>query len=224
MSIKHWDSSLQPREKAYKLGFECLSDSELLAIVLKSGYKGTSSVQLANQLLTKQNGLAGLMNLSLEELMSIKGIKLAKATQILAYLELAKRISWSHCTNDSFINTPDMVIEWLKKSIGLESLEYFVVIFLNNQNKVISYEKYSDGSINEVKVNINEILRKAILKHSNKIVVAHNHPTGNCHPSKNDVEMTNRMIQAATLLNIVIIDHLIITNNDYYSFKQHELI
>ncbi|HPW52930.1 MAG TPA: hypothetical protein PK631_01000, partial [Erysipelotrichaceae bacterium] len=124
MSVKNWDKSIQPREKAISSGIEALSDSELLALIIKSGTKGRSSVQLASEILNQTGGINGLMKLSLQQLMQFNGIGLAKATEIKASLELVRRMNYLEVLNRDMVKEPKVLIEWLKKHIGSKTQEY----------------------------------------------------------------------------------------------------
>lgn len=224
MSIKHWNETIQPREKALKLGFDYISDSELLAIVLRSGYKGCSSVEMANVILNQIGGLAGLNDVSIKQLMKIKGIKLAKATELVAIIELSKRMKWQQAFLSNPLNEPRKIADWLQSYIGVDNTESMVIIFVNNNNQVITYKKIAIGNKNSVSVEIKQIFNEAIKNSASAIFLAHNHPSGILEPSITDIDVTEQIIEAGNLLQIPVIDHIIVSNSDYYSFKQNGII
>ena len=140
----------RPREKAEKYGINILRNDELIAILLRSGYKGKSAIDLANDILSQRNSISSLTNLTLEELKQIKGIKQAKALEILACFELSKRIASSKLEEKTMINHPSKIVDWLNNQIGYLEQEHFMIVFLNNRNEIISYKKIpleqSEGS------------------------------------------------------------------------------
>lgn len=220
MSVKNWDKSLQPREKAIASGIESLSDSELLALIIKNGTKGCSSVQLANRILNQTGGINGLMKLSIQQLMQFNGIGLAKATQITASLELVRRMNYLEMLNKDMVKEPKVLIEWLKKHIGTKSQEYFVVVFLNNKNQVIGYTDIYKGSSNSVSINASEVFAEAIKKDAQKVIIAHNHPSQFIEPSFADDETTYQLQKAGKLMSVPLIDHIIVSFDSYYSYAE----
>lgn len=224
MSVRHWDSSLQPRQKAITVGFESLSDSELLAIILHSGYKGVSSVQMANVILNQVGGLAGLSKMSIKQLMKLKGVKLAKATTIASCIEIVKRMKWQDAVYSQPLDNSNKLVEWLKDYIGMENKENLIVIFLNSNNQVIAYRKVAIGSKSYVMVDNKAIFLEAVKCNASAIFLAHNHPSGKASPSNNDIKLTEDLLLAANIIGIPILDHIIVTNSSYYSFKQHDII
>ncbi len=220
MSVKNWDKSLRPREKTINNGIESLSDSELLALIIKNGTKGISAVQLANNILNQTGGINGLMKLSIQQLMQFKGIGLAKATQIIASLELVKRMNYLEMLNKDMIKEPLVLINWLKKHIGTKNQEYFVIVFLNNKNQIIGYSDIYKGSSNSVSINASEIFSEAIKKQAQKVIIAHNHPSQFIEPSVADDETTYQLQKAGKLMNVPLIDHIIVSFDSYYSYAE----
>ncbi|MGI6608674.1 MAG: RadC family protein [Erysipelotrichaceae bacterium] len=220
MSVKKWDKSIQPREKAISNGIESLSDSELLALIIKSGTRGCSSVQLANRILNETGGINGLMKLSIQQLMQFKGIGLAKAAEITASLELVKRMNYLDMLDKDMVKEPKILIEWLKKHIGGKTQEYFVAVFLNIKNQVIGYTDIYKGSSNSVAINPGEIFSEAIRKGAQKVIIAHNHPSQFIAPSYADDETTCQLYKAGILMNVPLIDHIIVSFDGYYSYAE----
>ena len=213
-----------PREKALTVGINSLTNEELLALIIKSGYKDNSVFVLANALIDKANGFENLLSLNYEELVEIKGIKEAKALEIMAILEIAKRLSNIKAVSEQSINNPSNLLDWLKLNIGFSNQEEFLVVFLNAGGKVIKSEILFKGSRNSSVVGIDEVIRKALLLKSSGIVVCHNHPSGRVEPSKPDIELTENLKKACEMLGIKLFDHIIVSKEGYYSFKQAKLI
>ena len=221
MTIKELPQNLRPREKIRNYGVASLSDSELLAILLGSGYKGKSSVEIANELLRETGGFNGLMRLSLTEIMKLKGIKLAKATLLLASMEIARRLNYETVLDKDVLSDPSSIVEWLRSAYGYLEQEIFVVIFLDVKNRVLGYEELFRGSIDNVHVEAREIFKKAFKFNARKIIVSHNHPSGICEPSRADEKVTTELETAGSIMNIPLVDHVIVSNCGYYSFKEH---
>ena len=217
-------NNMLPREKAIECGISSLNDNELLALVLKSGYKNSNVFKLANNIIEIAGGFNNISSLTYEELISIKGIKSAKALEILAILEIAKRLSKINVINDSELSNPSKVIDWIRFNVGFSNQEEFFVIFLNARGSVIKAEVLFRGSKNSSIVAVDEVLRKALLLKSSGIVVAHNHPSDNVTPSKNDLDFTKRLYASSIMLGIPLLDHIIVSKSNYFSFKTHNLL
>ena len=209
-----------PREKALNYGIKSLTNEELLALIIKTGYRNLDVFHLANSLLEKAGGFENLLALNYEELIEIKGIKNAKALEILAILEVARRLSDIEKVEEDEMNSPDKIIDYLRFNVGFSNQEEFLAVFLNNAGKIIKSEILFKGSKNASIVGIDEILRKAILSKASGIIVCHNHPSGNVEPSRADLQLTDNLRRACEMFNIRLLDHIIISKNSYYSFKQ----
>ncbi len=217
--LKQWPDNLKPREKALKLGIESLSDSELLALILSSGTNGKNAVQLANDILVQSGSLRSLLAQPISRLMKIEGIKLARACQLAAGRELARRAALESALCES-VESPQDVIGWLQKQIGYESQEVVYALFLNVRNQIVSFGKVFQGHNDSVGFKNRELFQQALKVSAVKIILAHNHPSGSTVPSRADIAMTQRLREAAELLNIEIIDHLIISSSAYFSFRE----
>ena len=222
--IEDLPKETRPREKAYQYGISSLSDVELLAIVLRNGYKGTSSLELADKILKEVGGLAGLMKMDMKEIMEIKGVKLAKAVEIMASLEMVKRICYREVEAADVITRPDAIRNWLQKSIGNRDQEVFVVLYLDAANRVKGYEELFSGSSDHVQIELRELFNAALRNHANKIIIAHNHPTQRVSPSPADIRITEEIAKAGKILNIPLLDHVIVGFNDSFSFLENQLI
>ena len=213
-----------PREKALNTGIGSLSNEELLALIIKSGYKNNNVFMLANALIDKANGFDNLLSLNYEELIDIKGIKKAKALEILAILEIAKRLSNYKVIKEECINTPSNMLNWLRFNIGFSNQEEFLVVYLNAGGRIIKSEILFKGSRNTSVIGVDEVMRKAILLKSSGIIVCHNHPSGRVKPSSADIEITKNLTMACEMLGIKFYDHIIVSKEGYYSFKQANLL
>lgn len=213
-----------PREKARNFGIKCLSNSELLALVIKSAYKNKNVMDLSNEIIESVNGFDHLLSLSYEELINIKGIKEAKALEILAILEIARRLSRIDYIKEENLNNPEKIVEWIRFNIAFTSKEVFYVIFLNAAGKIIKSETLFVGSKNSSVVGIDETMRRAILLKASGFVVCHNHPSGNVNPSFADKKITMELKEAGNLLSIKLLDHIIVSCDSYFSFLREGLL
>lgn len=217
-------NDLMPREKALNYGISSLTNIELLALVLKTGYGNRDVFHLANDVIDMANGFENLLSLTYEELIYIKGIKKAKAMELLAILEISKRLSKIDMVKQEELKDMSKVIDWLKFTHGFSKKEEFIVLYLNARNAIIKTEVEFTGNKNSSVVGIDQILRKALLLKANSIIVAHNHPSGVVVPSHQDIEVTNTLSRGCKLVGIELLDHLIISNSDYFSFRQMGLL
>lgn len=222
--IKEWFDDEKPREKLINNGPSSLSNSEILAIIISSGYKNKSALDLAKEILEENdNSIDKLANMTIDELKEIKGIGYAKAITIVAALELAKRRNVSNKVFPKF-NDPAIVYNHISHLIKDLSYEEFWVIYLNNSLNLIKKVKISQGAITTTIVDLRIILKKALLLNSTYFILCHNHPSGNHEPSIYDIQLTKDIVDAAKFFNIKVLDHIIICQNSYYSFKEHNKI
>jgi DNA repair protein RadC len=210
----------QPREKLAKYGPGRLSDSELLAIILRTGIKGVNVVELAGRIL-RQIGGKNLTSVTLEELKKIKGLGPTKAGQILASLELGKRLLKD---KKAVLHlSPKDVYEQLRDIRDLKK-EHFVILFLDSRSQEIKRETISVGTLNASLVHPREVFEPAIKCNSAQIIVAHNHPSGDPEPSNEDIEITKRLVKAGELMGIELVDHIVVASKSFKSFRQENLI
>lgn len=217
--IKELDDNLKPRERLKRYGPKSLNDYELLAIVLRCGTKNNNVINLAVDIINKYNGVNNLANAKISSLSNIKGIGEAKAITLLAALELGKRCL-SKNNNKIKILDGKMVYDILKNDYINYYQEEFIVLLLDVKNNLINKEVIFKGSIAISEIHPREIFKCAIENSSSKIIVAHNHPTGDATPSKMDIEVTEKLIEIGSLIGIPVIDHVIIGNNNYYSYHE----
>lgn len=222
--IKEWFDDQKPREKLMNNGASSLSNSELLAILISTGYKNKTALDLAQEILEENNNsIDKLAKMSVEELKVIKGIGYAKAVTIVAALEIAKRRSLKNETSIKFDNP---LIIYNQMSFLMKDLNYeeFWVIYLNNSLNLIKKLKISQGSINTTVVDLRIIIKKALLLNSTSFILCHNHPSGSQEPSPNDIKITKDIVDAAKFFNLKVLDHIIICQNSYFSFSENNLI
>ncbi|MCR5145926.1 MAG: DNA repair protein RadC [Clostridia bacterium] len=230
IGIKQLPETERPYEKLELYGEKMLSNAELLAIIIKSGTKENTSVELANKVLSLRNDnsennlIQSLQDISLEELQTIKGIGKVKAIQLKAVCELSRRMSQP--VNRKFIKvkTSQDVAKLLMDELRYEKVEYVKLLLLNAKNIVVRIIDVSKGGMNSALVEPKEILQEAIRAGIPKIILAHNHPSGDCTPSAADIEMTKRMYSAANILGIQLLDHIVIGNGCYTSIFSAERI
>ena len=215
---------MMPREKALTYGINSLNDNELLALIIKSAYKDKNVFQLAQEVIDAANGFCNLPSLSYEELVSIKGIKDAKALELMAILEIARRLSRVDRISEAELSSPNKVVDWLRFNLGFSVQEQFFVIYLNARNAIIKSEVMYKGNRNTATIGIDEILRKAILMKASGILVAHNHPSDDVTPSFADRELTHKLSQACRMISIPLVDHIIVGKSSYFSFKNHSML
>ena len=175
MKVQEMPITQRPREKAIMLGVDKLHDRELLAIMIRHGYQGCSSLQIADQLLI-EFGLDRLPTLSLEQITKIKGLKQIKAIELLACFELSKRIMAKQVLGTDVVNNPQTLIDWLKRQVGFLQQEHFVVVFLNTKNHIITYKTLFIGSLDVSVAHPREIFKEAVACSAAKIIAVHNHP------------------------------------------------
>ncbi|WP_373598867.1 RadC family protein [Paraclostridium bifermentans] len=211
----------RPREKMLTKGEKSLSNAELLAIILRTGTKKQSVLELANYIVNKESqGIRWLNDITIEELCKIDGIGLSKATQIKAALELGIRIS-SAKPNKYKVTNPWDIYKYYMESLRYLNKEVFKTILLNTKNEIICDLEVSIGTLNMSLVHPREVFREAIKRSSNKIILMHNHPSGNVEPSNEDKNVTSRLVKCGELIGIEVIDHIIIGDGLYYSFKEN---
>ncbi|WP_346042896.1 RadC family protein [Paraclostridium tenue] len=214
----------RPREKMLTKGEKSLSNAELLAIILRTGTKKQSVLELANYIINKDSqGIRWLNDITIQELCEIDGIGISKAAQIKASLELGIRISSAKPIRYKVTNPWD-VYKYYMDSLRYLNKEIFKIILLNTKNEIICDIDISVGTLNMSVVHPREVFREAIKRSSNKIILMHNHPSGNVEPSNEDKNVTSRLVKCGELIGIEVIDHIIIGDGLYYSFKENMII
>ncbi|WNM20126.1 RadC family protein [Flavobacterium capsici] len=219
-SIKHWAEDDKPREKLMLKGKQALSDAELIAILIGSGSRNESAVELSKRILASvDNNLNALGKLSLKQLMEFKGIGEAKAISIAAALELGRRRRAEETLELKKITSSKAVFEIMQPIIGELPHEEFWVLYLNNSNKVVYKAQLSKGGITGTVVDVRLIFKTALEQNATSIILSHNHPSGKLQASDADLEITEKLKLAGSQLDVKVLDHIIITENGYLSFQ-----
>jgi len=221
--IKEMPVNERPRERLEFYGAAALSNAELLAIALRTGSQRANAVELANQLLTRFRDLRGLVRASVLELCEIPGIGPAKATQITAALELGRRLALSSGEERLQIKSPEDAANLLMAAMGDEMQEQLRVLLLDSKHYVLRMPVVYVGNVNTAIVRMAEVFRDAIKDNSVAIIVAHNHPSGDPTPSREDIALTEDLVRAGALLGISVLDHLVIGKQRYISLKERGL-
>ena len=212
-----------PREKMIKYGAKTLAEYELLAIILGSGNKSDNVFNLAKKIIESVDNIKELLDLSYEELIAIKGIKMAKATKIIASIEFAKRI-FEYKPNKLKLLSPQQIYSLMRFELENKKYEEFFVLYLDKRYRLIKKMCISSGSDIRVGIDVKTVLKQAVILKSNNIVLLHNHPSGTLEASDSDVLTTKFIIDAAKTLEVNVIDHIIISIEGYYSFKENHII
>lgn len=224
-SIKHWSDDDKPREKLVRKGKSVLSDAELLAILIGSGSRNESAVALAKRILAStNNNLNELGKLSIKQLMQFKGIGEAKAVTIAAALEIGRRRRGETAQKITKITSSKSVFELLQPFMGELPHEEFWIVYLNNANTVMHSALLSKGGITGTLVDVRLVLKQALELGAVGLILAHNHPSGTLKPSEADKQVTNKLKVAAEALDIKVLDHVIITQQDYFSFADNVML
>lgn len=220
MLLKDFPKDERPRERFIKLGPQNLSNQELIAIILRTGTKAESVIQLAQRLIKEFEGLRMLKDATLEELTKIKGIGKAKAIQLLAAVELGRRIN--SLTNEEryAIRSPENGANYVMDEMRFLNQEHFVCLYLNTKNQVIHKQTIFIGSLNASIVHPREVFREAFRRSAASIICLHNHPSGDPTPSREDIEVTRRLKECGRMIGIEILDHIIIGDKKYVSLKE----
>lgn len=222
--IKELPNEERPRERMLSVGAEGLSNTELLAILIGTGTKKESAMRLAEKILAKEEGLHFLGAAMPEDLWQIPGIGKAKSCQIAAAVELGKRLSSRTKSERLHIVSPEDIASQFMEKMRYLKKESFKILLLNTKNEIMSEENISTGNINSSIVDPREVFNPAIRKSASSVALIHNHPSGDPEPSEADINVTKRLIKAGELLDIKVVDHIIIGDGTYVSFKRKKLI
>ena len=221
LTIKEWSVQDRPREKYAKNGAVALSDAELIAILLRTGNTAESAVDLAKKLLaTSGNSLNALSDMSLRELSRIKGIGQAKAIALLTAFELGKRIRAEKVEESLQILNSRDVVNLMQDKIAHLDHEEFWAIYLSQANRILQTCQISKGGISSTGVDTRIVIQEAVLNKATQIILCHNHPSGSVRPSRADIQLTEKLRHAAELMDLILVDHIIIHKERYYSFVE----
>ena len=223
--IKDIPLNERPRERLINKGVEYLSNEDLLAILLKTGTKENSVKVLASNILKQLDNISNLKDINLERLIKIKGIGKAKACELLAAIELGKRLNKKiDNLNQIKIYSSNSIYEYYQDKLKDKLQEHFYCVYLDTKNHIIKDKLLFIGTINESLIHPREIFKEAYLLSASSIICVHNHPSGNVTPSNNDIVMTKQLIEVGKILGIKVLDHIIIGKNNYYSFNDNSLV
>ena len=224
MTITDWPEGERPREKLLERGPDSLSDSELLAIFLRTGIPGKSAVDLARELLAGFGGLAGLMGAGERRFCEVKGLGRAKYAQLMAVLELSRRYLQTRIAEQDVLTSPEATRDYLKLKLYRLPYEVFACLFLDNRHRVIRYEELFRGTIDGASVHPREVVRKVMETNAAAVIFAHNHPSGVAEPSQADLRITQRLKDALALVEVRVLDHLIVGEGQGTSLAERGLL
>ncbi len=223
-TMKQFPKTMQPRERGFALGVDSLNDSELLAIILRTGSVKLSALELAQSILIKEGSLSSLAELGLQELMTYEGIGQVKAIEILASLALGRRMIEEKKPIRPIIHCPSDAAHIVREDMKRLNKENFKIMVLNTKNHVVAVETVSIGNLNSSIVHPRELFRQAIRHSAAGIILVHNHPSGDTTPSQEDIQITSRIVEAGKIMGIEVLDHIIVGGDDYLSFREKELL
>jgi DNA repair protein RadC len=223
MAISEWAVAERPRERLFALGADALSDAELVALLLRTGVRGKSAVDLARELLKIYEGITKLLNAG-PQLASVKGLGPAKAAQFAAAMELARRSAEERIREAKALTSPGAVRDYLRLAIGGRPHEVFVCIWLDAQHRVIKFDEPFRGTLTQTSVYPREVVKMALQTNAAAVIFAHNHPSGVAQPSQADELLTHNLRDALALIEVKVLDHFIIAGNQAISFAERGLL
>lgn len=213
---------MKPRERLLQHGAAALSDAELVAILLRTGVSDRSVVDLARDILDERDGLCGLFDMDVKDLLAIRGLGNAKATALAAVMELSRRYFRHKLNrNDNRFQSPEEVFQYLRHHVVHDGSERFCVLFLNPQGALLKFESMFRGNHSAAPVFVSEIMKEALRLGASDLIVAHNHPSGELTPSPEDRRLTDRLKSASLMLDMVLRDHIIFSSDGYRSMAEH---
>ncbi len=221
MAITDWPDEDRPREKLLQVGPHALTDTELLAIIFRTGIVGKSAVDLARELLVHTGGLRTLLELSSDKLCEYKGMGVAKYVQLQAALEMGRRYLKESLVSGVAITSAKVAIDFFTAKLRHLSEERFVALYLDSQNQVIEYVELATGTIDGASVYPREVVKSALQYNAAVVIFAHNHPSGRAQPSQSDRLLTTALADALKTVDIRVLDHLVIGDGEYTSFAEH---
>lgn len=224
MSITDWPMSERPREKLLQQGASALSDAELLAIFLRTGVKGKSAVDLARDLLNSFGSLRVLLESEQQAFCAAHGLGVAKYVQLQAVLEMSRRHLRSAMARGNAMENPQQVREYLTLKLRHQSREMFACLFLDNKHQVVNFEILFLGTINAAAVYPREVVARSLANNAAAVVFAHNHPSGVAEPSMADQQITDRLVKALDMIDVRVIDHMIVGDQEVVSFAERGLL
>jgi len=224
MPLKDLPAAQRPREKLLQRGAGALADTELLALLLRTGLRGHDVFALAQQLLDEMKGLAGLMQVGAEDLSRIKGLGPAKRAELLAVMEIARRAIGQQLQAEAVFTSPQQLKEYAALHLGGHEQEVFAVIFLDGQHRLLALEEMFRGTLTQTSVYPREVVRRALALNAGALVLAHNHPSGLAEPSRADEYLTQTLKSALALVDVRVLDHLVVGRGQVVSMAERGLL
>jgi DNA repair protein RadC len=221
MAISDWPLAERPRERLLAKGAQTLSDAELLAVVLRTGMRGKSAVELGRELLSRFKGIAGLFGADLSQ---VKGLGPAKRAQFEAAIELARRSIEEGLKEKTVLTSPGAVRDYLKLALGSRQHEVFICVWLDAQHRVTAFEEAFRGTLTQTSVYPREIVKAALAQNAAAVIFAHNHPSGAAQPSQADELLTRNLKEALALVDVKVLDHFIVAGSQAISFAERGLL
>lgn len=223
-SIKEWREDERPRERLIKHGASSLSDAELLAIIIRSGSKGNSAIDIGRHMIERYSNLTGLVSCDFSEFKNFKGLGPAKAVTLAAAFEIGRRFLAEPYEHKNRISQPEDIAKFYIPRLRGEKTEFFRTLLLNSSNHIFRELVISQGTLNASIVHPREVFKTAISESAASIILLHNHPSGNPEPSKEDIQITRQLVSAGDIIGIKVYDHIIIAGEKYRSFLQMGLL
>jgi len=224
MLLKTLPTDALPREKLLARGPQALGDSELIALLLRTGIQGKNVLVLAQEVLDTFGGLSGLLNASAQDLARIKGLGPAKRTELVAVLELARRVLAEQLAAKPTIASPQQLLDYVRLHLGSKPYEVFAVLFFNVQQELLGIEELFRGTLTQTSVYPREVVLRALHHHASAVVLAHNHPSGSTEPSAADKALTSKLGAALALVDVRVLDHVIVSRDSALSMAERGLV
>ena len=224
MSIKNLPAALRPREKLLAQGPAALADAELLALLLRTGVRGQGVLQLADSVLTRFGGFAGLLHADVASLKGVKGLGPAKRAELAAVVEMARRALAQRLVARTVFDTPGAVKDYVQLHLAELPHEVFQVLFLDSQHRLLAMEEMFRGTLTQTSVYPREVVRRALARNAGAVILAHNHPSGLAEPSRADEFLTQSLKNALALVDVRVLDHLVVGHGEVVSFAERGLL
>ncbi|MDO9285533.1 MAG: DNA repair protein RadC [Aquabacterium sp.] len=224
MSIKDLPAAARPREKLLQHGAASLADAELLALLLRTGFKGQGVLQMAEGVLGHFGGYAGLLHAQAGDFKGIKGLGPAKRAELAAVIEMARRALAQRLTDAPVFDSPQAVKDYLQLHLGALAHEVFAVLFLDAQHRLLSFDRLFTGTLSQTSVYPREVVKRALARNAGAVILAHNHPSGVAEPSRADEYLTQTLKSALALVDVRVLDHLVVGHGQVVSFAERGLL
>ncbi|HNV85955.1 MAG TPA: DNA repair protein RadC [Candidatus Omnitrophota bacterium] len=222
--IHTWAESERPRERILLGGGQNLTDAELIALLLRSGTSGKDAISLSRELLAQFGGLRGLFSANQRELIRVKGLGPAKTSVFLAVKEISLRRLREELLSKVYVRDPRSVLDFFYASLRDQKREMFKVLFLDKGNRIVGEKTLFEGTVDETAVHPREVVRAALEMHATNLILVHNHPSGRTQPSGEDIEITKTLTEACRIIGVRVLDHIVIGDNQYFSFSEHSML